>query len=640
MPVQAFKPHGDVEQPCDDLFVSGSLLQPGLAVDCLAQRYRIGRIGRHQLGDTVDLAIGHLQHAADIAQHGAGLQRSEGDDLGDLVAAVLLLHIADHLFAPLLAEVDVEIGHRHAFGVQKALEQQREAHRVDVGNQQRPGNQRSGTRSPARPDRNVLRLGPADKVGNDQEVARKAHLLDDRQFMREPLVIVFAAEARRGFENLEPLLEPFLGLTAKQLCFRLHLGVCLVAPVLGIRLGETRQDRLTLRRAIGTAQRDLDSVFQRLGQIGEQRRHFIAALEIMFGRQPHAVTGCHHHAFGNAAQRIVCLEILPNGEKRLVGGNQRQFGFVGEFEKVRFAAFLARIIAAAMALQFDIKPVAENSGKMLQKRPGGSRFAPLQQTVDRPFAGTRQADDALCMAKQGFQRDMGACKRMVLGSAGQRGYACCRIAVLRRRGIIAWKLRDVAKKGAARKPDKIAVARLVHCQQNERRHRLRQIAPRPLGLRVQRAEIDRELDPHDRLQSLAGCGFGKFQRAEKIVAVGHRKRRLAVGNGKLDQLLQRQCALEQRIGGMGMQVNEFRRRSRGFSAFGGALNLAPGAHGPAGMPRISTLRARTGCFSSQLIVNFLPSGHPNLLPFREQLWPRSGARARCPTYHGELSAPP
>ena len=34
------------------------------------------------------------------------------------------LHVVDHAVAVALAEVDVEVGHRHALGVQEALEQQ------------------------------------------------------------------------------------------------------------------------------------------------------------------------------------------------------------------------------------------------------------------------------------------------------------------------------------------------------------------------------------------------------------------------------------------------------------------------------------------------------------------------------------
>ena len=99
-------------------------LQPRLAFDRLLQRDRLRRILRHELAELVDLPVRHLQHAADVAQHAARLQRAEGDDLRHLVAAVALLHVSDHLVAAVLAEVDVEVGHRHALGIQEALEQQ------------------------------------------------------------------------------------------------------------------------------------------------------------------------------------------------------------------------------------------------------------------------------------------------------------------------------------------------------------------------------------------------------------------------------------------------------------------------------------------------------------------------------------
>jgi hypothetical protein len=98
---------------CVDHAVSG--LSPGRAsVDGLA-----GRRG-HQLGDAVDMAVAHAQHAADVAQRGLGGHRAEGRDLADRVAAVLLLDVVDHAVAVALAEVDVEVGHRHALGVQEA----------------------------------------------------------------------------------------------------------------------------------------------------------------------------------------------------------------------------------------------------------------------------------------------------------------------------------------------------------------------------------------------------------------------------------------------------------------------------------------------------------------------------------------
>ena len=64
--------------------------------------------------------------------------------------AVALLHVADHLVAPVLAEVDVEVGHRHAFGIEEALEQQAEADRIEVGDGERIGDERAGARAAAR----------------------------------------------------------------------------------------------------------------------------------------------------------------------------------------------------------------------------------------------------------------------------------------------------------------------------------------------------------------------------------------------------------------------------------------------------------------------------------------------------------
>ncbi len=132
----------------------------GSLVDRRRQRHRRGRILRHQLGQLVDLPVRHLQHAADVAHHAARLQRSERDDLRDLIAAVALLHVVDDLVAPVLAEIDVEVRHRHAFGIEKALEQQPEADRIEIGDRERIGNQRARAGTAARPDRNALRTSP------------------------------------------------------------------------------------------------------------------------------------------------------------------------------------------------------------------------------------------------------------------------------------------------------------------------------------------------------------------------------------------------------------------------------------------------------------------------------------------------
>src|SRR3546814_2265217 len=91
------------------------------------------------------------------------------DVCGDAGVAVLTLDIADHLVPPLLAEVDVEVRHRHALGIEETLEEQPEAQRVEVGDGQRPGDRRAGAGPAARTHRDAVRLGPLDEVGDKSE---------------------------------------------------------------------------------------------------------------------------------------------------------------------------------------------------------------------------------------------------------------------------------------------------------------------------------------------------------------------------------------------------------------------------------------------------------------------------------------
>ena len=158
--MQAFELLRDVEGASHHRIAVALGLQPRLVVDRALERHRIGRVLRHQLAELVDLPVGHLQHAADVAQHAARLQRAEGDDLRDPVVAVFALHVADHLVAPVLAEVDVEVRHRHALGIEEALEEEPEADRIEIGDGQRIGDERAGAGAAARPDRNALATSP------------------------------------------------------------------------------------------------------------------------------------------------------------------------------------------------------------------------------------------------------------------------------------------------------------------------------------------------------------------------------------------------------------------------------------------------------------------------------------------------
>ena len=123
MSVQAFELLRDIEGPFDHRIAVSRSLQARLVIDCATERDGIERVLRDQLAQFVDLAIGHLQDTADIAQNGACLQPAERNDLGYAVAAVTLLHVADHFVAAILTEIDIEVGHGYPLRIEEALEQ-------------------------------------------------------------------------------------------------------------------------------------------------------------------------------------------------------------------------------------------------------------------------------------------------------------------------------------------------------------------------------------------------------------------------------------------------------------------------------------------------------------------------------------
>ena len=126
---------------------------------------------------------------------------------------------------PVDAEVDVEIRHRDAFGIEEALEQQAEAQRIEIGDGQRVGDERAGAGAAARPDRDVVVLRPLDEVGDDQEVARKLHPPDDADLVGEPVAVVLLGQARRRAVRGEPRREPLLRLAAQLLALVEACGV-------------------------------------------------------------------------------------------------------------------------------------------------------------------------------------------------------------------------------------------------------------------------------------------------------------------------------------------------------------------------------------------------------------------------------
>ncbi len=128
--------------------------------------------GRHRLGDPVAHRERVAEDPAGVLDRLLGLDGAVGDDHRDAVLAVLLGDVADHLGASTLVEVDVEVGHRDALGVEEALEDQAVLERVEVGDPHRVGADRAGAGAAPGTDPDAVVLGPVDEVGDHQEVAR------------------------------------------------------------------------------------------------------------------------------------------------------------------------------------------------------------------------------------------------------------------------------------------------------------------------------------------------------------------------------------------------------------------------------------------------------------------------------------
>ena len=153
---QSFERARGVDQRAHVLLLFVALLQQRFLFQRLVERHV--ELVRDELGELVDIAVRVIERAPDVAHHRLGRHGAEGDDLADPVLAVAAGDVFDHAVAPLHAEVDVEVRQRHAFGIEEAFEQQLVADRVELGDAETPGHERTGARTAPGPTGTPLLL--------------------------------------------------------------------------------------------------------------------------------------------------------------------------------------------------------------------------------------------------------------------------------------------------------------------------------------------------------------------------------------------------------------------------------------------------------------------------------------------------
>ena len=187
LPLQPLDPDGGVDDLLDVgvVVVEGAeLVALGVAVVALVEQLLERDVlahdrRRHGLGDLVAERERVAEDAGGVLDRLLGLDGAVGDDHRHPVVAVPLGDVADDLGATRVVEVDVEVGHRDAVGVEEPLEDQAVPERVEVGDPHGVGRHRTRTGPAARADADAVVLGPVDEVGDHEEVAGEAHLGDD-----------------------------------------------------------------------------------------------------------------------------------------------------------------------------------------------------------------------------------------------------------------------------------------------------------------------------------------------------------------------------------------------------------------------------------------------------------------------------
>src|ERR671915_531223 len=119
------------------------------------------------LRQSIPLRVRKAEHARRVFDCLFPFDRAVRHDLGNVIGAVLILDVSDHVPPPALVEVYVDVGHRYSFGVQETLEHEVVSQGIKFGYPEGIGDDGTGRAASSRPNANSLGLCPVDEVLND-----------------------------------------------------------------------------------------------------------------------------------------------------------------------------------------------------------------------------------------------------------------------------------------------------------------------------------------------------------------------------------------------------------------------------------------------------------------------------------------
>ena len=217
----------------------------------------------HQLCHGVHLLIGHVQHAAHVANYSARCHGAKCDNLCHMVCPVFMNDVINHFTAPLVTEIHIKIRHRDAFGVQKALEQQLVTNGVNICDANAVCSKASRARAAARPHRNAPLPRIVDEIVYNEVIVDIPHAVNNAYFIIQPLA---------------HLVRHFLAIAAVQALFaQANKIAAVVLPVRRLEIGKFCHAKFKIEIALPG---NSVGVFACLRPCREQRIHLVRAFYI------------------------------------------------------------------------------------------------------------------------------------------------------------------------------------------------------------------------------------------------------------------------------------------------------------------------------------------------------------------------
>ena len=214
-------------------------------------------------GERADGVVGKPERLADFADRAAAAIADDGGGEVGVVAAVFLVDVLDHLLAPLVLEIDVDVGRLLALLRDEALEQKVDVLRIHLGDLEAIADHRI-RRGAAPLAQNALGAREADDIVYGEEVGRVVQLARHLELAVERLTDLRADTVR---------IAPFRSLLGQR-----HQRLLRAREADAVLVGVFGALQLLEREfaTIEEAQRAVD----RFGHAAEQPRHLLRAFQV------------------------------------------------------------------------------------------------------------------------------------------------------------------------------------------------------------------------------------------------------------------------------------------------------------------------------------------------------------------------